>query len=79
MMRREILTRFLITIDNTPQFTLCSWQTHIFIVSDFRYVTKFSIICQVFIILVEKGKYNPGNIHLFKVDNKNTRKRCKIC
>ena len=22
---------------------------------------------------------NPGNIYLFKVNNKNTRKRCEIC
>ena len=30
------------------------------------------------IIYLSKSIY-PANIHLFKVNNRNTRKRCKIC
>ena len=42
-------------------------------------MTNFSIVFQVFIILEQKDARNPGNIHMFKVNKENTRKRCKIC
>ena len=41
--------------------------------------TKLYIITSCKVIINEVIINNPANIYLFKVNNKNTRKRCEIC
>ena len=45
-----------------------------------RYLlTVLSVDVVVMILLLNRDLFYPGNIYLFKVNNRNARKSCKIC